>query len=172
MADEPDRRGFLKVATCALGGGLGLVVAAPVIRLVIDPATQTTVTTPSEPIDLGPADRFRTDQPTRVEIVAPMIKDGWTSARDVVLGAAWIQQKGKELVAFSAVCPHLGCGVGYDGTQFQCPCHDSKFARADGAAQSGPSKRGLDPLTLVEVDGRLKLTWVAYKLDTADREPA
>ena len=29
MADDPDRRGFLKVATCALGGGLGLVVAVP-----------------------------------------------------------------------------------------------------------------------------------------------
>jgi len=172
MADQPDRRGFLKVATCALGGGLGLVVAAPVLRFVIDPATQTTVTTPSEPIDLGPAERFHGDQPTRVEIVAPMIKDGWTSARDVVLGAAWIQQKGDKLVAFSAVCPHLGCGVGYDGAQFQCPCHDSKFARADGAAQSGPSKRGLDPLDLKVVDGRVKLTWASFKLDQAERELA
>ena len=59
MGDGPDRRKFLKVATCAVGGGVGLVVAAPVIRLVLDPAGKQTVTTPSEPLDLGFARRFK-----------------------------------------------------------------------------------------------------------------
>ena len=171
MADEPTRRGFLKVATCAVGGGLGLVVAAPALRMVLDPVDQTTVTTPTEPIDLGPVDRFRASAPLRVEVIAPLVKDAWTSARDVVLGAAWIQTRNTDLVAYSSVCPHLGCGVGFDGKQFVCPCHDSKFALT-GEALSGPCKRGLDPLPLEVKDGRLRLTWVAYKLDTADRVKA
>ena len=171
MSDEPDRRGFLKVATCALGGGLGLVLAAPALRLVVDPSTQTTVTTPTDPIDLGPVNRFRSDKPLKVEILAPLVKDAWTTARDVVLGAAWIQTRGTELVAFSAVCPHLGCGIGYDGAQFNCPCHDSKFALT-GERQTGPSKRAMDPLPVEVKDGRLRLTWIAYKMDTADREKA
>ena len=29
MAEGPDRRGFLKVATCALGGGIGIAAAQP-----------------------------------------------------------------------------------------------------------------------------------------------
>ena len=54
MADnDPDRRNFLKVATCALGGGVGLVAAVPVLRFVLDPATKTTVTGPTEPLDLA-----------------------------------------------------------------------------------------------------------------------
>jgi menaquinol-cytochrome c reductase iron-sulfur subunit len=171
MADDPDRRGFLKVATCALGGGLGIVLAAPALRLVLDPATQTTVTTPTDPIDLGPVDRFRSDKPLRVEVIAPLVKDAWTTARDVVLGAAWIQTQNKQLVAHSAVCPHLGCGIGFDGAAFNCPCHDSKFALT-GERMTGPSKRGMDPLQVDVKDGRLRLTWVTYKLDTTDREKA
>ena len=90
MADESDRRGFLKVATCALGGGLGLVIAAPALRLASAPAERSTVITPTEPIDVGAADRFKVGaQWRRVDVIAPVVKDAWTTARDVVLGAAW-----------------------------------------------------------------------------------
>src|SRR3954466_13243956 len=84
MADE-DRRKFLKVATCAIGGGVGLAVAAPVLTLLADPAGKGTVTTPTSPLDLGLAERFRAGvEPKRVDIVAPVVKDGWTAARNVV----------------------------------------------------------------------------------------
>jgi len=146
---------------------------APALRLVGDPIDKTTVTTPTDPIDLGPVDRFRSDQPVKVEVLAPLLKDAWTTARDVVLGGAWIQQQpNKQLVAYSAVCPHLGCGIGFEAGAFVCPCHDSKFAPGTGERLSGPSKRGLDPLPLEVVGGRLRLTWIAYKMDTADREKA
>ena len=72
MADnDPDRRMFLKVATCALGGGVGLVATVPVLRFVLDPATQTTVTTPSEPLDLGTIDRFRVGAPPLRKVPVP-----------------------------------------------------------------------------------------------------
>lgn len=163
----------MKVATCALGGGAGLVIAAPAVRLVLDPAGKTTVTTPTDPIDLGPLDRFEIDAaPRKVEVIAPRIQDGWTSARDVVLGAAWIQRpKAGQVQALSAVCPHLGCAIGWSGDRFVCPCHDSAFA-PDGARERGPSERDLDPLPVSVVDGHLRLTWIRYRIGGATREPA
>lgn len=172
--DDPDRRKFLGVATCAIGGAAVLGVAIPVLRIVTAPAGMTTVTGPSEPLDLGPIDRFRVGaEPRKVEIVSPVVKDGWTAARNVVLGAAFLRRPSADKVlALSAVCPHLGCAVGWDAAakNFLCPCHDSRF-EADGPRMTGPAERGLDPLPVEIVDGRLRLTWVRYKLGRTDREP-
>lgn len=174
MADE-ERRKFLKVATCAIGGGVGLVVAAPVLTLLADPATKVTVTTPSAPLDLGLAEQFRAGaEPRKVEVIAPIVKDAWTASRNVVLGAAWVRRTAPDkIVALSAVCPHLGCAVGWDAAagNFLCPCHDSRFS-PEGTKLTGPSERGMDELPLQVVEGRLQLSWVRYKLGQPSREPA
>lgn len=174
MADE-ERRKFLKVATCAIGGGVGLVVAAPVLTLLGDPAGKTTVTTPSTPLDLGLAEQFRLGaEPRKVDVVAPVVKDAWMASRNVVLGAAWIRRTAPDkIVALSAVCPHLGCAVGWDASagNFLCPCHDSRFS-PEGAKLTGPSERGLDELPLQVVEGRLQLTWVRFKQGQPKRELA
>lgn len=171
MADDPDRRKFLKLATCGVGVGLGAAVGVPTLSFVLDPATRQTVTTPKEPIDLGDPGRIGADW-QRLDVVAPVFRDAWTSARDVLLGAAFVRKRDK-LEALSGVCPHLGCAVGWQANKmsFLCPCHDSVFGEA-GAAVSGPAQRGLDPLPIAVVEGRLRLTWIRYKLDTATREPA
>ena len=174
MTDQ-DRRKFLKVATCAIGGGVGLVVAAPVLTLLVDPATRVTVTGPTAPLDLGPAEHFHVGaEPRKVDVVAPIIKDAWTAARNVVLGSAWVRRTATDkVVALSAVCPHLGCAVGWDGAagNFLCPCHDSRFS-PEGTKLIGPSERGMDELPISVVEGRLQLTWVRYKLGQTVREPA
>jgi menaquinol-cytochrome c reductase iron-sulfur subunit len=174
MADE-ERRKFLKVATCAIGGGVGLVVAAPVLTLLADPAGKTTVTTPSAPLDLGLAEQFRVGaEPRKVDVIAPIVKDAWMASRNVVLGAAWIRRTAPDkIVALSAVCPHLGCAVGWDAGagNFLCPCHDSRFS-PEGNKLTGPSERGLDELPLQVVEGRLQLTWVRFKPGQPTREQA
>ncbi|MGE0550788.1 MAG: ubiquinol-cytochrome c reductase iron-sulfur subunit [Kofleriaceae bacterium] len=175
MADDGfDRRKFLKVASCAIGGGVGAMVAVPTLRLLASPAGEITVTSPREPLDVGSVERFVVGAPPRrVEVVAPMLKDGWTAARNVVLGAAWIRRPAADKIdAISAVCPHLGCAVGWDTAagNYLCPCHDSRFAVA-GERLSGPSERGLDPLPVQVRSGRLELTWVRYRLGRATREP-
>ena len=174
MADE-DRRKFLKVATCAIGGGVGLAVAGPVLTLLADPAGKMTVPTPTAPLDLGLAEQFRVGaEPRRVDVVAPIVKDAWVASRNVVLGAAWIRRTAPDkLVALSAICPHLGCAIGWDAAarNFLCPCHDSRFS-VSGDKMTGPSERGMDELPLAVVDGRLQLTWVRYKTGQTTREPA
>lgn len=174
MADE-DRRKFLKVATCAIGGGIGAALGVPALVLSVDPATRETVTGPTAPIDVGSAEEFRLGaSPRRVELIAPIVRNGWTAARNVVLGAAWVQRTGADaIVALSAVCPHLGCAVAWDSAakNFLCPCHESRFG-VDGTKLTGPSERGLDTLPVAVVDGRLQLTWVRYKLGQSARELA
>jgi thiosulfate dehydrogenase [quinone] large subunit len=50
--------------------------------------------------------------------------------------------------AFSAVCPHAGCTVQFDGTNdvFACPCHGSIFNTTTGAVLQGPATTGLSPI--------------------------
>ncbi len=173
-ADDPDRRTFLKVTTCALGAGAGLALVVPTLRLVAAPAGTTTVSGPSEPLDLGLIDGFKVGaEPRKVEIIAPIVQDAWTAARNVVLGAAYIRRTAPDKIeALSGVCPHLGCAIGWDpaAKNFLCPCHDSRFEQ-DGARIGGPSERGLDPLPVTVVDGHLRLTWVRYRAGTSSREP-
>jgi menaquinol-cytochrome c reductase iron-sulfur subunit len=172
---DPDRRRFLKIATCGVGGAVGLAIVVPVTRLVLAPAGQMTVTVPGEPIDVGDETKFRAGaEPRRVDLIAPFVQDAWSAAHDVLIGSAWVsrEQDGK-LKAFSAVCPHLGCAVGWDAAakNFLCPCHDSRFDPA-GGRMTGPAERGLDPLPVEVKDGRLRLTWVRYKMGGSEAKPA
>jgi cytochrome b6-f complex iron-sulfur subunit/menaquinol-cytochrome c reductase iron-sulfur subunit len=102
---------------------------------------------------------LRDGEPTRVTLVAAA-HDAWTHTPDAELGAVWLERRGETVVAFSAVCPHLGCGIVRRGDAFACLCHRSSFARADGAAQGGPAPRGLDPLVTRVEGGDV---WVAFK---------
>jgi glycine/D-amino acid oxidase-like deaminating enzyme/nitrite reductase/ring-hydroxylating ferredoxin subunit len=61
--------------------------------------------------------------------------------------AAW-RDDGGGLHLHSAVCPHLGCVVHWNGAErsWDCPCHGSRFDAADGHRLNGPADRGLAPL--------------------------
>ena len=54
-----------------------------------------------------------------------------------------------ELHVFSAVCPHLGCILQWNGDEksFGCPCHGSRFSKL-GELMNGPAVKGLEKLKL------------------------
>jgi Rieske Fe-S protein len=179
MADgddaDPGRRRFLKIATCGIGGGLGLAITVPAVGILVDPAGRRVVTATGEPIDVIAADRLPDDgSPIKVAVVAPMVRDAWVSATNVALGSAWVWRStdDKQVRALSAVCPHLGCAIAWRRDKFACPCHDSEFTAA-GARVRGPAERDLDPLPIEETpDGRIRLTWIRFKPGGSTREPA
>jgi thiosulfate dehydrogenase [quinone] large subunit len=54
---------------------------------------------------------------------------------------AWLlRPSSSTVVAFSAVCTHAGCTVGYDASasEFVCPCHGGRFSARTGAVLGGP----------------------------------
>ena len=174
--DEPgeaSRRRFLKIATGCLGGGLGAVLLIPAGRLALGVTNRRTVSSASDPIDALAADQVGAT-PIAVTLRATVVRDAWATTRDVPLGVAFVRKDDKgEIKAYSGVCPHLGCTVGFDpaaGT-YICPCHDGKFALA-GDRITGPAKRGLDELPVTVEGGRVKIQWVRYKLGTSSKEPA
>lgn len=52
------------------------------------------------------------------------------------------------VVAFSAICTHMGCTVAPAGSELKCPCHGSTYDLATGKNTGGPAPR---PLTEVPV---------------------
>lgn len=64
--------------------------------------------------------------------------------------AAFRDEDGR-VQACSAVCPHMGCLVGWNETDrsWDCPCHGSRFA-LDGGVIHGPAVTALQPVNVDE----------------------
>lgn len=175
MIDRNDqsRRRFLKFATVAIGGIIGAVMTVPIVRYLFYPVGRRIVSSTREPVDVGPSSSIVAGAPpVRVAIRAKSVRDAWSVATDVPLGAAWISRtQAGELVAFSSTCPHLGCAVDLsaDKTQFKCPCHSSAFG-LDGVKKGGPAKRSLDDLDARDIDGRVLVTYKRFRADVSNRE--
>jgi len=77
-------------------------------------------------------------------------KIGWDSGAVIQRGlskvAAYRDEKG-ELHEMTAVCPHLGCIVQWNGSEktWDCPCHGSRFDKT-GKVQNGPANVDLAPV--------------------------
>ncbi|MCS7160874.1 MAG: ubiquinol-cytochrome c reductase iron-sulfur subunit [Gemmatales bacterium] len=90
-------------------------------------------------------------------VVRETRRDAWMIHPNQVLGRVWLVHDPNQkiepndpqsaLVAFSAVCPHLGCSVRYDAMddRFSCPCHAGVFDLS-GQVVEGPPPRPMDRL--------------------------
>jgi menaquinol-cytochrome c reductase iron-sulfur subunit len=92
--------------------------------------------------------------------------DAWNRFRDIEVGTVWLRKVGdNDVVAFSAICPHLGCAVDFRAARgdFYCPCHTSAFDLQGTPTNSIPP-RGMDIL-----ETRLKpetgdAIWLKYQV--------
>jgi menaquinol-cytochrome c reductase iron-sulfur subunit len=118
-----------------------------------------------------PLDALPEGEPKRVSLIADH-HDAWTLEKNVELGAAWLLRQGQNVIAWSTVCPHLGCAVdrGASGTGFYCPCHDSSFA-PDGRRVSGPSPRDLDQLATRVEGGVIQIQFQRFRQGSPAKEP-
>lgn len=98
-------------------------------------------------------------------------QDAWSSYPPEPVGAVYLRrtEAASEPVAYSNVCPHLGCAVDYkpSNEQYHCPCHNSKF-EIDGKRvdpENSPSPRAMDTVEVEIREGETgtKEVWVDYK---------
>ncbi len=69
-----------------------------------------------------------------------------------------VQPSTGDFVAFSAICTHMGCTVGFQqGTplEFVCPCHGSIYNATTGQVIQGPAVLPLPRITVALSDGDL-----------------
>jgi Rieske Fe-S protein len=58
-----------------------------------------------------------------------------------------------KVVAFSAICTHMGCTVNPSGNQLHCPCHGSTYNAFTGAVIHGPAPTALPPVQVKVENG-------------------
>jgi Rieske Fe-S protein len=61
----------------------------------------------------------------------------------------------RRVVAYSAVCTHAGCTVGYEGGVIVCPCHGGEYSAETGEVIAGPPPSGLAPKKVLEAGGEI-----------------
>jgi quinol---cytochrome c reductase iron-sulfur subunit, bacillus type len=146
---------MISVATSVIGLGL----AIPLASYVIAPALKRRGTSWAE---AGPTDRLRTGEPEELEY-ASTVKDGWRTV--TAKKAIWaVKQPTGDIVVFSPICPHLGCGFRWDpgDKAFKCPCHGSVYD-VDGKVLGGPAPRSLDVLPSKVEQGKLLVIYKQFK---------
>ncbi|MEA2422615.1 MAG: thiosulfate dehydrogenase (quinone) large subunit [Thermoleophilaceae bacterium] len=105
------------------------------------PAPQAASKVPANAVKQGPSTRPPAGQ-------GATYTDPSDGSPDIV-----IRNQAGKLVAFSAVCTHAGCTVGYQGGQIVCPCHGGTFDASSGAVISGPPQQGLAQRRVIETGG-------------------
>lgn len=165
---RPSRRDALHLLV--LGGGVAFAcaLAVPAAYVVTAPLTGGGPKGAGTWVKTVPLDALTEGVPKKVAIIADK-KDAWTMSKNVDLGAAWLVREGDAVVAFSVVCPHLGCSIERaEGEGFVCPCHSSSFDES-GTRLDGPSPRNMDRLATKIEDGFVIVDLVRFKTGTPER---
>ena len=95
---------------------------------------------------------------------ADAVDDAWIQSR--VLRSVWLYtEDATEFVAFSGVCTHLGCNVGFDTDKqrFHCPCHHGLFDMKTGVVLGGPPPRALDSLPVKVENGEVHVQYQTFR---------
>jgi len=136
--DEPKnspRRDFLGLAVGGTAAALAVAVVYPLERFVQPPSRP-----PSGPTTVGKIEDFALGTAKTV-----LVDD-----HPILI----IRTAEGEFRAFSALCSHLQCIVGYspERNRIECPCHQGVYS-IDGQNLSGPPPRPLDEYAVTINDG-------------------
>jgi menaquinol-cytochrome c reductase iron-sulfur subunit len=151
----------------AVSALVAIAWAVPLAIYTVAPALKRRI---REWADAGAVVNLDVDRPRELDVVVSR-RDGWQEVRAVKSFWAHRAQDG-EVVAFSAICPHLGCAFRWraDEGRFVCPCHLSVFSLS-GDVVAGPSPRPLDRLDVKVENGRLLVLPQDFKSGVRQKIP-
>lgn len=137
MGANSSRRTFLGVCLSGLGTLAVAAVSWPLFRYL--------------------APRSGGDAAGKVVIPDADVREGEAKFFEYAGSAAvLVRKRGGGLVAFSAVCTHLGCIVQWekDKQYFLCPCHGGHYSE-DGVVTVGPPPKPLVKLPFAVAGGNI-----------------
>ena len=143
------RREFLKTAIAAIGAFISAGLGIPAVIYVIGPALKSAKS--QDWVRLGSTAKVELGTPTLFKAKIER-QTGWIVNKEE-LAAYVLTENGRDFVAMSNICTHLGCRVRWiaDQEKFFCPCHNGVFDK-QGNVISGPPPRPLDRYE-VKVEG-------------------
>ena len=147
-----NRREFMSYATGAIAAFIGFGMTIPAIAYIMGPALQRSKE--EEWIRLGSASKVELGTPTLFKVQLER-QTGWiTDTREISFYV--LTEDGRNYIAMSNICTHLGCRVRWIGDDqiFFCPCHNAVFGK-DGAVVTGPPPRELDQFEVKVEDDQL-----------------
>jgi len=149
---EISRRKFLSIATWSIGGFISLAMAIPAIVYIVGPALKRSKA--QNWIRLGPSSRVELNTPTLFKATVQQ-QSGWI-VNEEELSFYVLTENGRDYIAMSNICTHLGCRVRWidEQGQFFCPCHNAIFDK-EGQVVAGPPPRPLDRYEVKLEDGLL-----------------
>jgi menaquinol-cytochrome c reductase iron-sulfur subunit len=149
---EFNRRDFLAASTWAIGIFIGLGIAVPAAYYIIGPALQED--DEQEWILLGSTSKVEPGTPTLFKAKIER-QTGWI-VNEEEIAVYVLTEDGRNFIAMSNICTHLGCRVRWigDQEQFFCPCHNGVFGKR-GEVISGPVPRPLDQFQVKVEDDQI-----------------
>jgi len=183
-ADPPRRSVLAGLAAVVIGGLVSLLPLGAGALLFLDPILKRK----ANPGGAGakeegrPFRRVATVEalpadgtPVQVPVIADLT-DAWNREPNQPIGAVYLRKLADGKVeCFNAICPHLGCYVGFSGERkvFQCPCHTSSFELDGQRILPSPSPRDMDSLAIDAEklkEGEIWVQFVNYYSGHAERE--
>lgn len=165
--------GIRTAGVAAVGAGILGGVAATLGRLIGGTQTASTAggtpTSGGSPASAGSSGgprrrghRSRHSPPagTRIGSAAAVPIGHAALFRDPASGqpAYVVHESNGKFAAFSAVCTHAGCTVGFDASaqQFICPCHGGAYSARTGQVIAGPPPAPLSPINVTVTRGEIR----------------
>jgi Rieske Fe-S protein len=154
MSDEKkiNQRQFMSWVTGAISAIIGLGLGIPAIAYIVGPSLKREET--QDWIGLGSTSKVELGIPTLFKTKIQR-QTGWIVNEEEI--SVYVStDNGREFVAMSNICTHLGCRVRWiDGREeFFCPCHNGVFDK-NGRIVSGPVPRPLDQFETMVENGQL-----------------
>jgi Rieske Fe-S protein len=193
LEKDVKRRTFFMNFTHAIGFLLGLPLAYPILRYLMQPMYMPfdndwlkvgnigKITQPDVGVQFQYKKKFKEAYMPEAEIeksvwllnATPEVLDKIYQGKDMEFRDAahrviWTNKKEIPYIAFSGKCPHLGCAFKWRqhktlGQVFLCPCHLSIYD-ASGAVLDGPAPRALDALPVrVASNGDVEIIDMEFK---------
>ena len=185
---RPRRNFVVECLAAGIGGLVGLVPAGigslffldPLIRKGSQPAAGTSAGTGNNPVvknengflrlSLGIDALPEDGTPVRYTVHDDIV-NVWNKFPNQPIGAVWLRRIQDQVIAFSTVCPHLGCDVEHRTSEgdFYCPCHTSAFD-LEGSPLNKIPPRSMDTLETEVKDGRIWLKYEQFRGATSEKE--